>query len=611
MTDDLLPDDPPPVAEYRDPELTSRFATDSVPGHQPGFWTDLEAKLGVGQRFDGPVGLAAGGDGEGDDRRDGDDDVDLLDPSTSPLELVGRPASVDRRRSTGRWLAAAAAALVVAVGGAVLVDRARPSSVVESATPEPTPTVTTEPSTTTVVESTTTTEAPASSTTTSVEPSTTTAAAASAEPVAGPVGYFDGDATVRSIGPGEVVGFSPDGSAALVVDDAPGPSLGCEGAEHLMLYTQSLATGERRPAIEVGPGEPPMVVETGGIELAIAPFDAIPPEVATRPVYWLDWCDGVPGAVHRGVLSADGTITRVEALPAGEPDPFGDDRFDLTPAPDGRHGVAIESGAATVVELDGAGQPVADGTVRAVPAEVADVTVSRAVWSPDGQAVALGADDSVVLWSPWTGEHQRFVNGATTGLAFGADGRRLAVVSRDRSLRSSVLTFGDLPDPVAAPARCSGRVELTPLSGETLLADGIAPAVAATLLAVDDAATTCDWDVLGELAADGFVASFGGGQVIPFWQEQEAAGRSPMWFLRVLVRQPFGIDAEVDPALSVWPSLHLETSCDYTPAQRRVLAALGYDPALAAEGCRAIGGYGGYRTGIDADGVWRFFVEGD
>ena len=45
--------------------------------------------------------------------------------------------------------------------------------------------------------------------------------------------------------------------------------------------------------------------------------------------------------------------------------------------------------------------------------------------------------------------------------------------------------------------------------------------------------------------------------------------------------------------------------------ERRTLEALAYDPDQAEAGCRTVGGYAGYRTAIDGEGRWRYFVAGD
>ncbi len=619
MSDDDLQPDPPPVAEYRDPELARRFGADPVPGHRVGFWSDLEARLADGPsdpRIDGgPSDPAPTGPATPETVRLAStvDVADhLADHRPADDRVVDHPAAGHRLAERGwgpsRWLVAAAAGLLVAaVASVALITQNRSSSSLESASPVSTTTTVTTVATTTETTTSETTTSPS----TTVAVTTTTSSAPDRDPDDGPgVDYFDGDAQVRSIGPGQAVAFSPDGTAVLVVDDAPGPITGCEGAELLALYTQDLATGQRQPTFGDG-----ATVETGGIELRISPFGPTPAGVATHPVYWTDWCDGVAGPVQRGVLSADGLISMVEPVAADERHPFAGATPIGLPSPDGANAVVVARGTASVVQLDDSGQIAGAARLIELPPSLGEVEIHRAAWSPDGGVVALGGETEVIMWDPWSGEHQRFPNGSTIGLSFDLGGQRLAVVSADEGIvRSSVLSFGDLPAPVAAPPRCSGRVELAPLSLATS-ADSVPDEVATTAETIDRAAADCDWDALTTLVDEDFVASFGGDGAVDLWQQQEAQGSSPMWYLRVLLRQPFAVDGETgdpaDPPRIVWPSLHLDPDCDFDDDDRRTLEALAYDADRVIADCATIGGYLGFRTAIDGTGAWRYFVEGD
>ena len=567
------PDDDAPVAEYRDPELARRFADDPVPPHDPAFWDRLE--LAVAGRE--PQVLATG---------------------PAPLELVGPPARDPRWTST-RWLAAAAVLLaVVGVGGIVLAVANRSASVEsaegnhatlsgDSTSPSTGPASTAPATTTTAPEATTTT----------AKPST---AAASGEGV----DYF-GDSAVTGIGRGRAVAFSPDDRAILLVDDAPGVELGCEGAELLALYTQDLATGERRPTL--GPGS---TIETGGIELLVPTVAGATSATGARPVRWTEYCDGERSVTRRGTLSPDGFISLVEDVETGgSDDPFGRGRVesvarvggDAVPSADGRFTLRLSAGTVTVTS-DGAGDE---------PAELVAPAVEFGVWAPGGDVVALAGADGVVVWNHRTGESRTFPGARAGRLVFDNQGNRLALVSFDDVATTSVLTFGDPPAIAPAAPRCSGDVDLPPIDPKALGTGGLPPAVVETVSALDAAAATCDWSALDLLAGQDFVASFGGGDPVTLWQAAEAGYGSPMWQLRMVLRQPYGTEGDSEPTIFAWPELFLRQDCDWDEADLRALREMGYGEGDARSDCEALGGYAGYRTGIDRSGTWRYFVAGD
>lgn len=621
MTDEYV-DDPGPVAEYRDPELAARFDAEPVPDHRPGFWAELESSLqtGVEAGTDETDGVepgfrlhAVGGD-RGLDTGAGSDPGR---PEGAILGAVAAPESAmgpgDRRWGPARWLAVAAGVLMAAgIGAAALLAGDGGSAPVESAAPTPSSdppstSTTIDPSTTELV-TTESTERPATTTT---APADTGAATTVADDGAG-VDLLAVEVGARAVGSGHLLGFSPDDSTVLVVDDAPGVGRGCEGAELLALYAQDLASGRRTPALGDG-----ATVETGGLSLLISPFEASPPSVGTRPVYWIDWCDGTPGAVRRGVLAADGRITMVEPVATGsDDDPFADQVEARAQgvgqvSPDGSRTLVVDDGTAEVVSIDG-GTP----TTWELPVALAGAAVSSGAWSPDGQVVALGTDDSVIVWSPDTGRHRVFDSGRVLGLVFANDGRRLAVTSMNGTgPTGTVLSFGPLPEPAPAPPRCSGAVDLAPIESSGSSDRPLPERVAATAAAIDRAAAACDWDALDGLTGPAFTASFGGDDPVPLWRAQEVGGGSPMWYLRTLLRLAPAVDGAIgdptDPARWVWPSFHLSPDCEFDTDDRAALEALGEDPDRVEADCRTVGGYLGYRTAIDETGAWRSFVAGD
>lgn len=613
MTGDERFPEPSPVAEYRDPELVRRFEREVPPQHGAGFWTDLEA--GFAGQAASAGGAGAGSAATDPDGHDGDDaPTTLLGPTAAePIALV--PRSGSPRWGTGRWMAVAAATLaVLGLGGAALVSQNQSSSPVESAAP--TPGVESDDDGDSAER-----EAAASSTVPTSVPITSTTiqtptTAPAATVVDQPVGYFDDAVTVGSIGSGQALAFSPDGSALLVLDDAPGVASGCEGAELLALSIQDLATGQRRPAMGAE-----ALVETGGLDVLVDPFGATPDEVGTRPIYGQEWCDGQLAGRWRGVLASDGQISLVEPIEVGgADDPFAA-RATSTPgpspvvvSPDGRHVLALTETGAQVLEFgtddaEDAGNPEAGGTVVAeLPDDLGAGPVTTGAWSPDGQAVALGTEESLLLWSPWTGESQSFDAGPTRNVMFDPSGGRLAVVGGDGIV---VLTFGRRAEPVPAAPRCSGRIDIDALTTADLEQQGLSAEASGTVLSIDRAAATCDWTALGRLAPDDFIASLGGGDPVELWREAEAGGGSPMWYLRTLFRQSHVVVTVEDGALHLWPAINQDDDCSLDDEERASVVALGLDPAAVEESCVVIGGYAGYRTTIGADGVWRSFLAGE
>lgn len=606
MTGDEQFPEPGPVAEYRDPELVRRFEREPVPQHGAGFWAELESRLGLpGADADADT------DTEPSDGTDTGEGVEEIESLTTPIELLPAQAG-GGRWGTGRWLAAAAAVLaVLGLGGAALVSQGRSSSPVSSAAPaldqsddgaeidaeEPNPSST---------------SSTAVSTTTTTEPVTTTSTtSAVADPV---VDYFEDDVKVDSIGRGLVKAFSPDGSAVLILDDAPGVAAGCEGAELLALYTQSLATGQRQPTMGQGAS-----IETGGLDLIVDPFGATPDEVGTRPVYGRESCDGEPSLLWRGMLSGAGQIANLEPVSIGAADdPFagsgsaggsaggsggGADGSSIV-APDGRHVLVAEGSSAEVREVDTDGDGVADSAVASLPDGIEVASVLAAAWTPDGQAVALSTDGALLLWNPWTGASQSLPGGGARTLLFDGTGGRLAVGD---GTTITILTFGDRTEPVAAPPRCSGRIDLDPLIASKLSDQGLPTEVVETVLAIDDAASTCNWTALDRLTDEDFVSSLGGDDPVAFWRSEEAAGSSPMWYLRALFRQANAIEAADGGGAHIWPAINQDDDCQLDEAERASAVALGLDPVATEEACLVTGGYSGFRTSIGPDGRWRSF----
>lgn len=143
---------------------------------------------------------------------------------------------------------------------------------------------------------------------------------------------------------------------------------------------------------------------------------------------------------------------------------------------------------------------------------------------------------------------------------------------------------------------------------------GVTDTVAATRKAVFLAALACDYDALGALASanpEGFSYSFGDdGDPAGYWREAEAGGDRVLFALATLLRLEPREQTEAGGGdYVVWPAAFVE---DATDADWEEVADLGIYTPEEVEQLRAAGsGYAGWRTGIDADGNWDFFIAGD
>ena len=134
--------------------------------------------------------------------------------------------------------------------------------------------------------------------------------------------------------------------------------------------------------------------------------------------------------------------------------------------------------------------------------------------------------------------------------------------------------------------------------------------VAATLGAVIDAALSCDFDALEARAGEDFVASFGGGGAESL-REWETEGRGELDTLLELLHMSHEVIQRDDGgATYVWPSAYVHESWDEVPAWAvEELRAIHISEEI--ESFETADGYLGWRTAIDSDGNWLYFVAGD
>ena len=160
---------------------------------------------------------------------------------------------------------------------------------------------------------------------------------------------------------------------------------------------------------------------------------------------------------------------------------------------------------------------------------------------------------------------------------------------------------------VTVPADCSGTLAAQNLVDQA----GLPAAVAEKRAAIWDAAVECDWDQLERLLGPGFSYTFGiDTDPIASWQEREAAGDRPMYYLAELLNRPFAIlTPDGGPTYYTWPSAFATEWSAVPEADRRALLPL-YDEA-DLDTFAEFGSYYGYRIGIVEPGTWVYFIAGD
>ena len=159
--------------------------------------------------------------------------------------------------------------------------------------------------------------------------------------------------------------------------------------------------------------------------------------------------------------------------------------------------------------------------------------------------------------------------------------------------------------PAGGPAdECSAAGLTAPPTPAALSAEATA-----TLRAVVDAATVCDYDGLALAAGDEITLSFGGhSEVDTYLEEGDRRDELLRILVGLLAMPPGTIATDVGADISVWPAFWADDE-PATAEERAALEAIAgvpYDELVVPDL-----GYLWYRVGIDADGNWLFFVAGD
>jgi hypothetical protein len=135
---------------------------------------------------------------------------------------------------------------------------------------------------------------------------------------------------------------------------------------------------------------------------------------------------------------------------------------------------------------------------------------------------------------------------------------------------------------------------------------GLPPPVAETHAALLAAAEAGDYEALRPLLpASGFSYTFGGevqGGPIAYWQRVETqTDERPIEILARILRLPYTLSG----GHYIWPFAYDKQQNELTAHERELLGDLANSYSGAGSG------YLGWRTGIEPDGTWRFFIAGD
>lgn len=132
---------------------------------------------------------------------------------------------------------------------------------------------------------------------------------------------------------------------------------------------------------------------------------------------------------------------------------------------------------------------------------------------------------------------------------------------------------------------------------------GLPEPVAETHAALLSAAEAGDYEALRPLLPSEFSYTFGGpfrGGPIAYWRRVEAeSGERPIRILARILRMPYTLSR----GTYVWPFAYDKQPNELSAYERRLLGD------LATFGAGS--GYLGWRTGIEPDGTWAFFIAGD
>ncbi len=150
------------------------------------------------------------------------------------------------------------------------------------------------------------------------------------------------------------------------------------------------------------------------------------------------------------------------------------------------------------------------------------------------------------------------------------------------------------------PAVCSG-FDVSPIRDQT----GLPRAVLAKRSAIATAIRNCDFLGLRNLMSPTFTASFGGGEALDLWADEELRGLTPLAEIVRTLELPFTVIEGAESDIYVWPSA---VGDDPSESDWQALEALYNEEEIELW---RTDGFTGLRIGITARGTWIYAVAGD
>lgn len=145
-------------------------------------------------------------------------------------------------------------------------------------------------------------------------------------------------------------------------------------------------------------------------------------------------------------------------------------------------------------------------------------------------------------------------------------------------------------------------------TGKYPAAEALPTEVTETRRAIMKAAVAYDWDAIQRLIPEtGFTFSFGGEtDPIDYWQGFEGEGTTVLDILNVLLRLEDHGDLR---GTFMWPAASAKDPAEWTDSDVEDLRT--FYSQRQIEQFQEYGTYVGWRVGIEEDGTWIFFVQGD
>lgn len=150
------------------------------------------------------------------------------------------------------------------------------------------------------------------------------------------------------------------------------------------------------------------------------------------------------------------------------------------------------------------------------------------------------------------------------------------------------------------PTTCSG-FDVSPIQSQ----EDLPPLVSAKRSAIEQAIRACDFLGLSTLTGPSFTVSFGGGEALDQWADEEMRGLTPLADIAKTLELPFAVIEGAGTDIYVWPSAFADNPSE---SDWEALEVLYNEEEIELW---RTDGYTGLRVGITERGTWIFAVAGD